>query len=142
MDRIRILSNQVLAEYKPKFGSDFAKNKEALNEVTIIRSKGLKNEIAGYITKVIKNEEREEAAKARRIEKARREAEAAQKAEQEAKEAESGGSQEDGAEPSAEAPAAEPSAEADAGSAEAPVQPEPAAEPEAAVDPAPGDAKL
>ena len=38
------------------FGVDFDKNKEALNKVSTIRSKMLKNELAGYITKFIKNE--------------------------------------------------------------------------------------
>ncbi|MEK6966293.1 MAG: hypothetical protein AABW62_02560, partial [Thermoproteota archaeon] len=38
------------------FGTDFAENKKALEQVSIIRSKGLKNELAGYITKCIKRE--------------------------------------------------------------------------------------
>ena len=47
---------EVLGKHKSKFGQDFSDNKKALDEVTIIRSKGLKNEIAGYITKHIKHE--------------------------------------------------------------------------------------
>ena len=47
---------EVLDKYKSRFGQDFADNKKALDDVTIIRSKGLKNEIAGYITKYIKHE--------------------------------------------------------------------------------------
>ena len=42
--------------YKEKFGTDFAQNKKALDQVAIVRSKGLKNEIAGYITTYIKRE--------------------------------------------------------------------------------------
>ncbi len=36
--------------YKGKFGIDFKQNKKILDEVAVVRSKGLKNEIAGYIT--------------------------------------------------------------------------------------------
>ena len=45
------------------FGVDFEKNKEALNKISTIRSKMLKNELAGYITKFIKNEIRNEESK-------------------------------------------------------------------------------
>ena len=47
---------EVLTAYKEKFGTDFVQNKKALNEISIIRSKGLKNELAGYITTYIKRE--------------------------------------------------------------------------------------
>ena len=68
MDRIKRLSYEVLEEHKPKFGVDFADNKKVLDQVAIIRSKGLKNEIAGYITKFIKKEIREENTKQSQIE--------------------------------------------------------------------------
>ncbi|MBI5859187.1 MAG: hypothetical protein HZB73_00265 [Nitrosarchaeum sp.] len=68
MDRIKRLSYEVLEEHKPKFGQDFADNKKILDQIAIIRSKGLKNEIAGYITKFIKKEIREEKAKQSQIE--------------------------------------------------------------------------
>ena len=67
MDRIKRLSYEVLGDHKSKFGEDFADNKKALDQVSIVRSKGLKNEIAGYITKFIKKEIREEKAKQARI---------------------------------------------------------------------------
>ena len=60
MDRIKRLSFEVLDEHKSKFGEDFAENKVALNQVSIIRSKGLKNKVAGYITRFIKKQIREE----------------------------------------------------------------------------------
>ena len=63
MDRIKRLSYEVLNEHKSKFGEDFADNKKILDQLSIIRSKGLKNEIAGYITKFIKKEIRNEKAK-------------------------------------------------------------------------------
>ena len=51
-------------EYSERFGTDFATNKQSLNEISIVRSKGLKNKIAGYITKILqrkaKTEERKQ----------------------------------------------------------------------------------
>ena len=38
------------------FGVDFDENKKILNEITIVRSKSLKNQIAGYITNLIKKQ--------------------------------------------------------------------------------------
>ena len=46
----------VLGDHKDKFGASFDDNKKILNDISIIRSKSLKNKIAGYITKLIKNE--------------------------------------------------------------------------------------
>ena len=73
MDRIKRLSYEVLAGHKSKFGEDFADNKKILNQIAIVRSKGLKNEIAGYITNFLKKEMREEKAKQARIESSRSE---------------------------------------------------------------------
>ena len=56
MDRIKRLSYEVLDQHKSKFTENFTDNKKLLGELAIIRSKGLKNEIAGYITKFIKKE--------------------------------------------------------------------------------------
>ena len=56
MDRIKRLSTEILSEYKDSFGTDFSENKKMLNEITIVRSKGLKNKIAGYITKILLRE--------------------------------------------------------------------------------------
>ena len=67
MDRIKRLSYEVLDEHKSKFGEDFADNKKILDQISIIRSKGLKNEVAGYITKFIKKEIRDEKAKQAQI---------------------------------------------------------------------------
>lgn len=47
---------EVLKDHKNEFGTDFANNKKILERISIIRSKGLKNEIAGYITKFLKHE--------------------------------------------------------------------------------------
>jgi len=53
VDRIKRISNEVMNEYSERFGTDFATNKQSLNEISIVRSKGLKNKIAGYITKIL-----------------------------------------------------------------------------------------
>jgi len=68
LDRIKRISYEVLAGHKSKFGEDFADNKKVLNQIAIVRSKGLKNKIAGYITNFLKKEIREEKAKQVRIE--------------------------------------------------------------------------
>ena len=62
-----MLSMKVLQEHKEKFGVDFAKNKQALNDTCKISSKSLKNKLAGYITKFIKNEFNAKIEKAKRI---------------------------------------------------------------------------
>ena len=81
LDRIKRLSYEVLNDHKSKFGEDFADNKKILDQISIIRSKGLKNEVAGYITKFIKKEIREEKAKQAQIKAAQQEIEAEQKIE-------------------------------------------------------------
>ena len=60
MDRIKRISFEVLDEHKSKFGEDFVENKKALNQIAIVRSKGLKNKVAGYITRFIKKQIRED----------------------------------------------------------------------------------
>ena len=59
---------EVLKDHKDKFGVSFDENKEALNKISTITSKILKNELAGYITKFIKNELRNETEKAESVE--------------------------------------------------------------------------
>jgi len=70
VDRIKRLSYEVLDNHKSKFGEDFADNKKVLDQVSIVRSKGLKNEIAGYITNYIKKEIREQKQKQAQASKA------------------------------------------------------------------------
>lgn len=56
MNRIRRISTELMTTYKGKFDTDFAHNKQVLNEIAIVRSKGLKNEIAGYISSYLRRE--------------------------------------------------------------------------------------
>ena len=57
---------EILEEHKSQFGVDFGDNKKTLDKISIIRSKGLKNEIAGYITKLLKHEIRDQQLKEER----------------------------------------------------------------------------
>ncbi|MGI0004582.1 MAG: hypothetical protein ACREAX_04715 [Candidatus Nitrosotenuis sp.] len=79
MDRIITLARQVLERHKEKFTADFAENKKLLEQIAIIRSKGLKNEIAGYITKFIKRENASKALKEELVEEEQVEVESKEK---------------------------------------------------------------
>ena len=59
---------EVLKDHKSKFGINFDENKQALNKISTITSKMLKNELAGYNTKFIKNELRNETEKTELVE--------------------------------------------------------------------------
>ena len=67
MIRIKRLSTEILSQYKESFGVDFAENKKSLNEITIVRSKSLKNKVAGYITKILLREQKFQAHKQKLI---------------------------------------------------------------------------
>ena len=56
MDRIKRLSMIVLKDNKAKFGTDFNENKNTLDSLSTITSKALRNRVAGYITRLVKNE--------------------------------------------------------------------------------------
>jgi len=46
----------VLKDNKAKFGIDFNENKNTLDSLSTITSKALRNRVAGYITRFLKNE--------------------------------------------------------------------------------------
>ena len=50
---------EILETYKEKFGTDFRENKKIIDDIAIVRSKGLKNQLAGFITRFIKREIRQ-----------------------------------------------------------------------------------
>jgi len=50
MDRVKRISNELLERYQDKFGIDFDDNKKTMKEIAIVRSKLLRNKVAGYIT--------------------------------------------------------------------------------------------
>jgi small subunit ribosomal protein S17e len=47
------MANELLERYPDKFTSDFNENKETNKNFAIVRSKELRNKIAGYITKSV-----------------------------------------------------------------------------------------
>jgi small subunit ribosomal protein S17e len=53
-DDIKSLSRELLENYPDKFGSDFQKNKEALEELKILegKTKRFRNRVAGYIVRL------------------------------------------------------------------------------------------
>ena len=46
----------VLKDNKAKFGIDFNENKNVLDSLSTITSKALRNRVAGYITRLLRNE--------------------------------------------------------------------------------------
>jgi len=51
---IKVMGNQIIREHGNLFTDSFEKNKEVLNEIKDIKSKKIRNILAGYITKEIK----------------------------------------------------------------------------------------
>lgn len=62
MNRIKRISAELLEKYPDKFGLDFNNNKNVISEVAIIRSKVLRNELAGYITAHLRKQTAQEKA--------------------------------------------------------------------------------
>ena len=62
MNRIKRISAELLEKYPDKFGLDFNNNKNVMSEVAIIRSKVLRNELAGYITSHLRKQAAQEKA--------------------------------------------------------------------------------
>ena len=56
LNRIRKLSEEIYDKFKDQFTDDFTQNKEIVTTVAYIGSKRLRNEIAGYITSLIKRD--------------------------------------------------------------------------------------
>jgi small subunit ribosomal protein S17e len=63
MDRIKRLSTELLDKYPDRFTTDFEENKKTLLSLAIIRSKVLRNRMAGYITSKLRREADREKAK-------------------------------------------------------------------------------
>lgn len=58
---IKRTARELLEKYKDKFKPDFEHNKRVVQELTNIRSKRMRNKIAGYITRLIKIEAKRQA---------------------------------------------------------------------------------
>lgn len=53
--KIRNITLDILSKYRELFTEDFEKNKEILNDILDTKSKKVRNVVAGYITRLIKN---------------------------------------------------------------------------------------
>ena len=62
MDRIKRLSTELLEKYPEKFSTDFEENKKTMLSLAVIRSKVLRNKIAGHITSKLRREADQEKA--------------------------------------------------------------------------------
>ena len=56
MDKTRRLSEQIVLRHPEAFSSDYEKNKKSLQELALIPSKQLRNHIASYIAKTLREE--------------------------------------------------------------------------------------
>lgn len=59
MDRIKRISAEILERYPENFGTDFDQNKATLKKIAVVRSKLLRNRIAGFITAYLRKENTE-----------------------------------------------------------------------------------
>lgn len=62
MNRIKRISTELLQKHPDRFGLEFDANKKALNDLAIVRSKVLRNELAGYITSHLRRQAAQEKA--------------------------------------------------------------------------------
>jgi small subunit ribosomal protein S17e len=62
MNRIKRISNDLLQKHPDRFGLEFDTNKKALNDLAVVRSKVLRNELAGYITAHLRKQAAQEKA--------------------------------------------------------------------------------
>jgi small subunit ribosomal protein S17e len=69
MDRVRKISTELLTKYPDKFVPDFEQNKRLINELATVRSKVLRNTIAGYITSYLRKNSAQRESEATTIEK-------------------------------------------------------------------------
>ena len=60
MNRVKKLSTDLLNRYPDKFNVDFQQNKKVIDEIAKVRSKELRNQIAGYIASYINKQAKEQ----------------------------------------------------------------------------------
>jgi small subunit ribosomal protein S17e len=58
MHRVRRYALEVISRYGDRFNDDFDHNKRVLEEVSTFSSKELRNEVAGYITSMMKKRQK------------------------------------------------------------------------------------
>jgi small subunit ribosomal protein S17e len=60
LNRVKKLSTELLNRYQDKFNVDFEQNKKIIDDIAIVRSKELRNQIAGYIASYINKQTKEQ----------------------------------------------------------------------------------
>jgi small subunit ribosomal protein S17e len=60
LNRVKKLSTELLNRYQDKFNVDFQQNKKIIDEIAKVRSKELRNQIAGYIASYINKQTKEQ----------------------------------------------------------------------------------
>jgi len=60
LNRVKKLSTELLNRYPNKFNVDFQQNKKTIDEIAKVRSKELRNQIAGFIASYINRQTKEQ----------------------------------------------------------------------------------
>jgi small subunit ribosomal protein S17e len=60
LNRVKKLSTELVNKYPNKFNVDFQQNKKVIDEIAKVRSKELRNQIAGYIASYINKQAKEQ----------------------------------------------------------------------------------
>ncbi|MBC8156920.1 30S ribosomal protein S17e [Armatimonadetes bacterium] len=60
LNRVKRLSTELLNRYPDKFNVDFQQNKKTIDGIAKVRSKELRNQIAGYIASYINKQTKEQ----------------------------------------------------------------------------------
>lgn len=53
---VKRTSKELIENYEGKFTTDFEENKKLVEEFTTVSTKHLRNKIAGYVTRLIRNQ--------------------------------------------------------------------------------------
>jgi len=54
--QIKRYAKEALSKYEKDFNTDFEHNKQVLNKVSEVHSKKIRNTVAGYIARLVKND--------------------------------------------------------------------------------------
>jgi len=60
LNRVKKLSTELLNRYPDKFNVDFQQKKKIIDEIAKVKSKELRNQIAGYIASYINKQTKEQ----------------------------------------------------------------------------------
>ncbi len=60
MNRIKRIANELLESHPNNFSDNFEQNKKMMTDLAIVRSKSLRNRVAGYIASKLKRDNKEE----------------------------------------------------------------------------------